>query len=149
MKHIILGSGSASRRKIIAEMGLACLVQSADIDENAIGDRSSSLYANELVLAIAIAKANHILKKLPSNLPSNLLLTADSVVTHNGRIFEKPQNEDEVRSNYNSFGWAPCTVVSAVVITNVTTGARVQVNVIKAVKILTKCFIFMFCLYRG
>jgi septum formation protein len=128
MRHIILGSGSVSRRKIITEMGLSYIVHSADIDEKAIGDRSSSLYANDLVLSIAVAKANHIMKNLPSKLFSKFLLTADTVVTHKGLIFEKPQTADEVRSNYNSFGSAPCSVVNAIVITDVSTGARVQVN---------------------
>ena len=127
MRHIILGSSSASRRKIVTQMGFAFTVLSADIDESAIGDRSSASVANDLVLSLAIAKGDHIMKKMPLELPSHLLLTADSVVTHKGQVFEKPRTESEVIANYTSFGTAPCSVVSAVVVTNVKTGARVQV----------------------
>jgi predicted house-cleaning NTP pyrophosphatase (Maf/HAM1 superfamily) len=69
---------------------------SADIDEQALGDRSAD--PNALVLLLARAKADAIREKLDRQ--SGLLVTCDQVVTCNGSILEKPQNASEVNSNF-------------------------------------------------
>ena len=71
-------------------------VLTADIDERAIGDRSSN--PEGLVLELARAKAAAIAQKLT---PSQkvLLITCDQVVVHEGKILEKPTTEKEVRNS--------------------------------------------------
>ncbi|KDP38509.1 hypothetical protein JCGZ_04434 [Jatropha curcas] len=57
---IILGSSSIARRKILAEMGYEFTVTTADIDEKCIRKEKPE----ELVMALAEAKADAILSKL-------------------------------------------------------------------------------------
>ncbi|KAL6318001.1 hypothetical protein AAG906_031057 [Vitis piasezkii] len=57
---IILGSASVARRKILAEMGYEFTVMTADIDEKGIRKEKPE----ELVMAIAEAKADAIISKL-------------------------------------------------------------------------------------
>jgi septum formation protein len=92
--RIILGSSSKTRQAILRELGYDFDVLTADIDESAIRRES----AEDLVLALAEAKAEAILAKLSNaqqhsdesssrNLQTLvLLITADQVVLHQGLI---------------------------------------------------------------
>ncbi|XP_058725301.1 uncharacterized protein LOC131596602 isoform X1 [Vicia villosa] len=57
---IILGSSSIARRKILSEMGYQFTLMTADIDEKSIRKETPE----ELVMALAEAKANAIISKL-------------------------------------------------------------------------------------
>ncbi|KOM49165.1 hypothetical protein LR48_Vigan07g286900 [Vigna angularis] len=59
---IILGSSSVARRKILSEMGYQFTLMTADIDEKSIRKETPE----ELVMALAEAKANAIISKLQS-----------------------------------------------------------------------------------
>ena len=103
-RSIILGTSSSTRKAIASEMGFKFNIVKADIDERALGDRSSSAGARDLVLLLAKKKAQAILAKLTAEqkASSKILLTADQVVTHKGKILEKPTNKDEVtRSEFS------------------------------------------------
>ena len=104
-RNIILGTSSSTRKAIASEMGFKFDIVKADIDERALGDRSSSAGARDLVLLLAKKKAQAILAKLTAEqkASSKILLTADQVVTYKGKILEKPTNKEEVRSNEFSF----------------------------------------------
>lgn len=74
MNKILLGSGSSTRKAICTELGFKYEIIKADIDERAIGDRSSSdsnssmkKKATELVLLLANKKADAIIEKLNIN----------------------------------------------------------------------------------
>ena len=99
-RNIILGTSSSYRKAIVSAMGFKFDIVTADIDERALGDRSSSAVARDLVLLLAKKKAAAILAKLTTEQRergmSRILLTADQVVTHKGRILEKPTTADEV-----------------------------------------------------
>eukprot|EP00904_Undaria_pinnatifida_P012191 jgi/Undpi1/8101/HiC_scaffold_24.g10573.m1 len=111
---IILGSKSFTRRMIIEEMGFTPITRSADIDEAAIGDRTAD--PADLVLQLGLAKAEALVPGLKAeaktgSLDTTLLLTGDQVVVHNGRILEKPADEDEVRRNIAGYA-VPDSVVA-------------------------------------
>ncbi|KAH1204182.1 Maf-like protein [Glycine max] len=57
---IILGSSSVARRKILSEMGYLFTIMTADIDEKSIRKETPE----DLVMALAEAKANAIISKL-------------------------------------------------------------------------------------
>lgn len=83
---LILGSGSASRRDILTEMGLEFDIVKADIDEKAIRCPK----AEDLVCKIGNAKADAVLDRIKSEKMFEdvagkvLLLTGDQVVVHQG-----------------------------------------------------------------
>lgn len=78
---IILGSASVARRKILAEMGYEFTVMTADIDEKGIRKEKPE----ELVMAIAEAKADAIISKLQTidnrekDAKPTILVAADTV----------------------------------------------------------------------
>ncbi|MDP4000951.1 MAG: Maf family protein [bacterium] len=114
---IVLGSASSRRKTVLKEMGYKFEVVTADIDEKTIRRDDSK----ELVLAIANAKSDALLPKVPNDA---LLITADTVVLFEGRILEKPQSEEDAYSVLESYKDKFAQVITAVVVTNTTTGKR-------------------------
>ncbi|XP_031261221.1 7-methyl-GTP pyrophosphatase isoform X3 [Pistacia vera] len=122
---IILGSSSMPRRKILAEMGYEFTIMAADIDEKSIRKETPE----ELVMAIAEAKAEAILNKLPigdhvREAEPTLLVTGDQVVVYEGVIREKPSSKEEARQFIKGYSGGQCATVGSVLVTNVKTGFR-------------------------
>ncbi|CAN8062161.1 unnamed protein product [Agarophyton chilense] len=115
--RLVLGSKSWSRRTILQEMGLHTIeVEIPDIDERSIRHDDP----RELVKRIALAKAQALLPRI-SPVPSGktILITGDSVVTHKGRILEKPAHENEAREFLESYATGPATTVASVAVIDV------------------------------
>ena len=112
---IILGSGSATRKAILTELGLSFTVVKPDIDEKAIRRPKPA----DLVLALGRAKAEALLER--EELGDAWLLTCDQVVVWEGQILEKPADEAECRAFIDGYGRAPCGTVGSVVVTDVKT----------------------------
>uniref|UniRef100_K7MNV8 Maf-like protein n=1 Tax=Glycine max TaxID=3847 RepID=K7MNV8_SOYBN len=77
---IILGSSSVARRKILSEMGYLFTIMTADIDEKSIRKETPE----DLVMALAEAKAEAILQRLPvddylKEAEPTLLITSDQI----------------------------------------------------------------------
>ncbi|XP_050267472.1 uncharacterized protein LOC126712252 [Quercus robur] len=93
---IILGSSSIPCQKILAEMGYEFTIMFADIDEKCIRKEKPE----DLVMALAEAKAEAILQRLPigeyvKDVKPTLLITCDQVVVYEGVIREKPSSKEE------------------------------------------------------
>ncbi|XP_014502719.1 maf-like protein DDB_G0281937 isoform X1 [Vigna radiata var. radiata] len=123
---IILGSSSVARRKILAEMGYQFTIMTADIDEKSIRKETPE----ELVMALAEAKANAIISKLQSTsnqervVEPTVLIAADTVVVYEGVIREKPTNKEEARQFLKDYSGRHAATVGSVLVTNLKTGFR-------------------------
>ncbi|XP_020231438.1 7-methyl-GTP pyrophosphatase isoform X3 [Cajanus cajan] len=122
---IILGSSSVARRKILSEMGYQFTLMTADIDEKSIRKESPE----ELVMALAEAKAEAILQRLPvddylKDAEPTLLITCDQVVVYEGVIREKPAGKEEARQFLKDYSGGRAATVSSVLVTNLKTGLR-------------------------
>ncbi|CAN1835686.1 7-methyl-GTP pyrophosphatase [Linum perenne] len=125
---LILGSASISRKTILAEMGYEFSVVTADIDEKAIRKEKPE----ELVMALAEAKADAIITKLQSinhqekddGLEPIILIAADTVVVYDDAIREKPSNEEEARQFMKDYSGSHAATVGSVLVTNLKTGVR-------------------------
>ncbi|GMP81352.1 hypothetical protein CsSME_00036096 [Camellia sinensis var. sinensis] len=122
---IILGSSSVARRKVLAEMGYDFTIMSADIDEKSIRKEKPE----ELVMALAEAKAEAITPKLPigdykRDAEPSVLITCDQVVVCEGMIREKPLSKEEARQFIKDYSGGNAATVSSVLVTNLKTGLR-------------------------
>ncbi|XP_061349703.1 uncharacterized protein LOC133294947 isoform X4 [Gastrolobium bilobum] len=122
---IILGSSSVPRRKILSEMGYEFTIMPADIDEKSIRKETPE----ELVMALAEAKAEAILKRLPvddslKDADPTLLITSDQVVVYEGVIREKPSSKEEARQFLKDYSGRHAATVGSVLVTNLKTGLR-------------------------
>lgn len=122
----ILGTGSSTRKAILRDAGYSFEVIKADIDERAIGDRSSGHFdkVKELVINLGRSKADAIMDKIPEALKGNILLTADQVVVSNGRILEKPDNPDEARRFISMTSEFSCSTIGSIVLTDTSSGKQ-------------------------
>ncbi|CAL5349268.1 unnamed protein product [Camellia sinensis] len=122
---IILGSSSVARRKVLAELGYDFTIMSADIDEKSIRKEKPE----ELVMALAEAKAEAITPKLPigdykRDAEPSVLITCDQVVVCEGMIREKPLSKEEARQFIKGYSGGNTATVSSVLVTNLKTGLR-------------------------
>ena len=93
MHNIILASKSKVRKKILAENGINCTVEPANIDEEAIKLNMLKEKASPEIISknLAELKANKI--SIKKN--EEIVLGADSVIDLNGEIISKPSNRKE------------------------------------------------------
>ncbi|XP_016568554.1 7-methyl-GTP pyrophosphatase isoform X3 [Capsicum annuum] len=122
---LILGSSSAARRKILADMGYQFTTMSADIDEKAIRKEKPE----DLVMALAEAKAEAIIPRVSigeseRDAGPTLLITCDQVVVYEGVVREKPSSEAEARQFMKDYSNGHAATVSSVLVTNLVTGSR-------------------------
>lgn len=92
MTKLVLASGSASRRSILAKACVPFDIDPADIDESAVKAGFGGTPA-ELALELACLKA---LAVSPRH-PGRLVLGADQVLEFEGRAYDKSRNDSEAR----------------------------------------------------
>lgn len=87
--HVVLGSASPRRKELLEKMGFEFEVKVKDTDES----YPASMPQEEVAEYIAVKKAHAFdFDELPEN---TLLVTADTIVLLNGRIFGKPADREE------------------------------------------------------
>ncbi|KAJ4878293.1 Maf-like protein [Raphanus sativus] len=119
---VVLGSSSIARRSILTDMGYQFTLMSADIDEKSIRKQNPE----ELVLALAEAKAEAIMQRIPDDddIKETLLVTCDQVVVYENAVREKPSSVEEAREYIRGYSKGHTATVSSVVVTNTKTGFR-------------------------
>lgn len=96
---LILASGSASRKAMLEAAGVSFRISPAAIDERAIEAEMGGAPAGEVVLALARAKALAVAKSDPKP----WVLGSDSLVTVEGRRFDKPRSKGEAAEHLAVF----------------------------------------------
>ena len=86
-KSIVLASASPRRRELLASLGVAFEVRTAEVEE----DHHPEFTARELALVNATRKALAVSRQFPDR----LVLGADTLVTLAGRLFGKPADVAE------------------------------------------------------
>jgi septum formation protein len=114
-REIILASGSAIRRQLLASAGVLFSVVSADVDEGSIRaamtSESDCVEPNDVALALARAKAESVSRLHPDA----IVIGADQVLWMASKIYEKPANMAEAREHLSRFCGRTHELHSAVV----------------------------------
>ncbi len=106
--HIILGSQSPQRKQILSFYSLPFVQISSDFAEETVPFRGDPVaYASE----IARGKA----EALAPRFPEHVILTADTVVYKEGKVFNKPKDEAENFEMLKEFNGSWHSVFTAVV----------------------------------
>lgn len=111
---LILGSSSPFRKKMLQDAGFVFDVRTADIDEKAIRNKDFK----KLVLALGLAKLDAILAKNKFK-PNTIIITSDLVVSHNGKLREKPISKQEVISWHKEYPKGKTIVHCSIVVHHV------------------------------
>ena len=94
MPDIILASSSPRRQIILKQTGLPFKVVTPDVDESTV----NSARPSTLVKKLALLKAQAVRPKFPDD----TIISADTVVCHNGQILGKPKDLSHARQMLRS-----------------------------------------------
>src|SRR3989338_8244332 len=108
---LILGSSSPFRKKVLEEAGFVFGVKTADIDEKQVRSKDFK----KLVLDLGLAKRDAILAKNKFS-PNTILITSDLVVSHNGKLREKPVSKEEVIAWHKEYPKGETVVFCSIVV---------------------------------
>jgi septum formation protein len=89
---LILASASPRRRELIRELGLPCLVQASDVDEDAVVEQARPDHPEEIVTLLAEAKARAVARHVSE--PA-LVIGADTIVWLEASALNKPRDEED------------------------------------------------------
>ncbi len=109
---LILASQSASRRAMLDAAGVPFSAQPADVDEAAIRDAMLDEGADPPRIAAALAQA----KALAITATREVVLGSDSMVSVDGRLFEKPESRDDAARHLAYFSGRVIDLYSAAAI---------------------------------
>ncbi len=103
---IILGSSSPRRKKLIKKLNIPYRIMIPHIDERLLDDyffiNKNNIDIKEYPLKEAILKANSLLSNY--NLKDNeILLTLDTAIIFNNKIYNKPKNKKDAFNTLNEF----------------------------------------------
>jgi len=115
---IVLASESASRRRAMDLLGLPYHIRPSRIDEKSIREDDP----RKLVQALSEAKA----RKVADEIQDGLIVAGDAVAAMNGRIYEKPADQQEAFRFLKSFSENTVEFVSGVAVLNVANGKLVS-----------------------
>lgn len=109
--NILLASNSPRRRELLGGLGLSYEVVSLpEIDES----YPETLYGSEIPSHIAQKKAEAYRSMMK---PNTLLITADTIVWLDGKVYGKPVDEDNARQMLRELSGQSHTVITGVAIT--------------------------------
>ncbi|AHB47428.1 septum formation protein Maf [Hyphomicrobium nitrativorans NL23] len=112
--HLVLASGSATRRAMLEAAGIAVTVTPADVDEAAIRDGLLADTPGLPHARIALALAEEKAKAVSAQHKHALVIGADQVLSFEGRLFEKPRDMDDARASLVALRGKTHTLHSAV-----------------------------------
>jgi septum formation protein len=109
-RTLILASASARRKELLAQIGLDCIVQPADIDETVLSSESPADYVRRL----AIAKAESVQKAMPEE--QAVFIGSDTTVVIQQTILGKPEGKVEGLTMLRMLSGKTHRVLSAVAV---------------------------------
>jgi len=111
-KHIILGSGSPRRSELLEGLGLDFEIRISDVEETVPTDVSTidyPVYLSEL-------KARALQKELLKN---EILITADTIVTVNEEILNKPKSKSDAIRMLNTLAGNQHKVITGITVSTI------------------------------
>ena len=92
---IILASKSKVRKKILDENNFNCTVVPSNVDEDQVKDSLLSVGANPMLISKNLAELKST--KISNKHPDELVLGADSVISLNDELINKPKTREEAK----------------------------------------------------
>ena len=93
---LILASKSGVRKKILNDNNIECDVVHSNVDEDQAKESFIDMGAEPLIISKNLAELKSI--KVSLKHPDRIVLGADSVVSHNDKLINKPKSREEALS---------------------------------------------------
>ena len=110
LPHIVLASKSPRRRELLTMLGVNDFEIIPAASE---AEFPADIHPGDAAIAVALGKAKEIAPRAPEG---SMVLAADTVVSLDGKILEKPADEDEAFAMLSALSGRRHTVYSGVVL---------------------------------
>ena len=90
---IILASKSGVRKKILDEHGFQSIVSPSNVDEDQVKESLTDKGADPEIISKNLAELKSV--KVSAKFPDQLVIGADSVISLNSKLINKPRSRDE------------------------------------------------------
>ena len=111
---IILASKSGVRKKILDENNIECEVVHSNVDEDQAKESLEEAGANPTIISKNLAELKSV--KVSSRFPDKLVLGADSVISLNNELINKPKTRDEALNILKKLNGSIHNLISSVCI---------------------------------
>lgn len=113
---LVLASASARRKELLSKAGLEFEIMPADVDESAVKEHDGSKLSSKLARLKAEAAAEKLIKERRDGF---VVLGADTVVEHGGKIYGKPRDEKNAAAMLKELcGGSHCVYTSVCLISS-------------------------------
>lgn len=112
--NLVLASGSAIRRTLLANAGLAITVDPASIDEGEIKNRMREQNAPAMAIATELASAKA--RAVSPRHTGKMVIGADQILTLGPQWFDKPVNRAAAAAQLERLAGRPHQLISAVAV---------------------------------
>ncbi|MEP1122668.1 MAG: Maf family protein [Ilumatobacter sp.] len=124
-RSLVLASGSPRRRELLRSVGLTFAVRAANIDETPVPGESPTNYVRRLSIEKAAASMESLLAGR-----GDVVIAADTTVEVDGRILEKPVDDDDARRMLRSLSGRSHRVHTGVTVSIADHGARRSTTIV-------------------
>ena len=111
---IILASKSGVRKKILDENNIECEVVHSNVDEDQAKESLEEAGANPTIISKNLAELKSV--KVSSRFPDKLVLGADSVISLNNELINKPKTREEALNILKKLNGSIHNLISSVCI---------------------------------
>jgi septum formation protein len=114
MEPIILASSSPRRQEILTKLGIPFRVIMPEIDEKIPENLEPEVVAE----LFATKKVEAVMRTIPSGQIVPWIFGADTIIVLNGKVYGKPENQEQAAEFLNEFSGKEQTVISAMALFN-------------------------------
>jgi septum formation protein len=121
--RLVLGSASPARLGVLRAAGIDPVVRVSGVDEDAVAAALTDPRPDELVTALAEAKAHAVVAALAGELPDAVVIGCDSMLSINGRMVGKPGTPEVARARWQEMAGKTGELLTGHVVLRLVDGA--------------------------
>ncbi|MFC0439111.1 nucleoside triphosphate pyrophosphatase [Kutzneria buriramensis] len=121
--RLVLGSASPARLGVLRAAGIDPVVRVSGVDEDAVAAALTDPRPDELVTALAEAKAHAVVEALAGELPDAVVIGCDSMLSINGRMVGKPGTPEVARARWQEMAGKTGDLLTGHVVLRLVDGA--------------------------
>ncbi|HLU60690.1 MAG TPA: Maf family protein [Pseudonocardia sp.] len=121
--RVVLASASPARRAVLQAAGIDPVVETADVDEDALLAAMPDASPAEKVTRLAAAKATTVARRIGDAHPDAVLIGCDSMLLLGGELVGKPGDEDTARRRWKAMAGGTGELVTGHAVLRLADGA--------------------------
>lgn len=121
--RVVLASASPARRAVLQAAGIGPVVETADVDEDALLAAMPDASPAEKVTRLAAAKATTVARRIGDAHPDAVLIGCDSMLLLGGELVGKPGDEDTARRRWKAMAGGTGELVTGHAVLRLADGA--------------------------